>query len=206
MDAPGVTYETVSIAGQELRLFRCPTYRCDLSPTSCAGRFNAAQSLTDQAGGGHDAYRCKHCVTGAAHANARGFKPKRKFECVRCHQHSHKLVRGLICVSCFNRQQEVLHGQDRRGHAPKVTIRFWDHDPARVPGKIPAVFDIAVLVEGIGVRVYPATRPREALEMASREYFRGEPLRMTVLNAAELGRTVPYLRHCHNATNTSQAA
>ena len=121
MDAPGVTYETVGIAGQELRLFRCPTYRCDLSPTSCAERFRAAQSLTDQAGVGHPAFSCKRCPIGAAHADAKSFKPKRKAECLRCGQWSYKLVRGLLCVGCYNRQQEVLKGADRRGHQPKVT-------------------------------------------------------------------------------------
>ena len=201
MDAEGVTYETLSIAGQSVRLFRCPTYRCDLTPTSCAERFKAAQHLTDGAGIGHPAYSCKRCPIGAAHADVSSLKPKRAAECLRCGSWTHKLVRGLLCVSCFNRQQEVLKGQDRRGHQPKAVIRFWDHSPARVPGQIAAVFNIAVQVEGVGVRVYPATRPREALEMASRQYFKGEPLHLMVVNAAELGRIAryPLTHHAHKA-------
>lgn len=204
MDAPGVEYFEIEAGGQAIRLFACPRYKCDISPASCAARFTGAQNLTDKAGMGHPAYECKHCVIGAQHAGVQSLKPKRQAACVRCGQWAHKLVRGLLCVSCFNRQSEVLKGKDRRGHPPKVTIKFWDTGPAREPKRIPAVFNIAVLVEGIGVRVYPATRPREALEMASREYFKGRPLRLAVVNAAELGRQIP--RHCHNATHTIQSA
>lgn len=206
MDAEGVEYTTIEIAGQAVRLFRCPTYRCDLSPISCAGRFMGAQNLTDKAGMGHPAYECKHCPIGAQHAGVHSLKPKRRAECLRCGQWAHKLVRGLLCVSCFNRQSEVLKGKDRRGHPPKVTIKFWDTGPAREPGRIPAVFTFAVEIEGVGIREFVAAKPREALEQASRLYFKGEPLRMAVVNAAELGRAVPYLRHYHNATHTSQAA
>ena len=191
MDAAGVEYTTIDVAGQEVRLFRCPTYRCDLSPTSCAARFMAAQALTDAGAMGLPGYDCKRCEIGAAHADAKGFKLKRKSECIRCGEWSYKLIRGLICVSCFNRQQEVLKGQDRRGRPPKVTIKFWDQAPAREPGRIPAVFTFAVEVEGIGIREFVATRPREALEQASRQYFKGEPLTMKITNAADLGRTIP---------------
>ena len=68
------------------------------------------------------------------------------------------------------------------------------------------MYAFAVEIEGVGVREFIAVRPREALEQASRLFYRGSPIAMRIVNAAELGRTVPYLRHCHNATNTSQAA
>ena len=206
MDAPGVEYFEIQAGGQALRAFRCDVYKCDLSPASCAQRFLAAQHISDGVGPGLPSFDCKHCPVGRCHAGVQSLKLKRKSACVRCQQWSSKLVRGLLCVSCYNRQQEALKGADRRGHPPKTVIRFWDHDPAREPGRIPAVYAFAVEIEGVGVREFIAVRPREALEQASRLYFKGEPLHMAVLNAAELGRAVPYLRHCHNATNTSQAA
>lgn len=203
MDAEGVSYFEIQAGGQSIKAFTCDAYKCDLSPASCAQRFLAAQHLTDQAGGGHAAYLCKRCEIGGCHADAKGFRPKRKSECVRCQQWSSKLVRGLLCVSCYNRQQEALKGADRRGHPPKTVIRFWDHDPAREPGRIPAVYAFAVEIEGVGVREFIAVRPREALEQASRLYFKGEPLHMAVLNAAALGRTIP--RHPSNAPQTRAA-
>ena len=205
MDAEGVEYFEIQAGGQSIRLFNCPRYRCDISPASCAARFTGAQSLTDKAGMGHPAYECKHCPIGAQHAGVHSLKPKRKAECLRCGQWAHKLVRGLLCVSCFNRQQEVLKGADRRGHQPKTVIRFWDTGPAREPGKIPQVFVFRVEIDGLGVREFVACSPKEALQQASRLHYRGEPLAMKITNAAELGRTVPYQRHPSNAPTTSQA-
>ena len=205
MDAEGVEYFEIQAGGQSIRLFRCGVYRCDLTPGSCAGRFNAAQNLTDQAGVGHPGYSCKRCPIGAAHADAKGFKPKRKAECIRCGEWSYKLIRGLICVSCFNRQQEVLKGQDRRGRPPKTVIRFWGTGPAREPGKVPQVFVFRVEIDGLGIREFVACSPKEALLQATRLHYRGQPLAMRITNAADLGRAVPYLRHPSNAP-TPQAA
>ena len=205
MDAEGVSYFEIQAGGQSIKAFTCDVYKCDLSPASCAQRFLAAQHISDGVGPGLPSFDCKRCPVGRSHAGVQSMKLKRQAACVRCGEWSHKLVRGLLCVSCFNRQNEVLKGQDRRGHPPKTVIKFWDTGPAREPGRIPAVYAFAVEIEGVGVREFIAVRPREALEMASRQHFKGEPLHMTVLNAAELGRTVPYFRHCHNAPHTRAA-
>ncbi|MFM2006162.1 MAG: Bordetella phage vB BbrM, partial [Pseudomonadota bacterium] len=151
MDAAGVEYQTITIAGQSVRLFRCPTYRCDLSPNACAERFRLAQNLTDIAGVGHAAFLCKRCPIGAQHAG-KSIKPRRSHQCLRCGSWSPKLVRGLVCVPCYNRQQEVMRGQDRRGHRPKAVVRFWDASPSKVLGQIPQVFLFKVEISGLGVR------------------------------------------------------
>jgi len=190
VDAEGVEYFEIQAGGQSMRLFRCPSYRCDLSAQACAERFRLAQNLTDIAGVGHAAYLCKHCPIGAQHAG-KSIKPRRSHQCLRCGSWSPKLVRGLVCVPCYNRQQEVLRGQDRRGHRPKAVVRFWDASPSKVLGQIPQVFVFCVEIDGLGVREFVAARPKEALEMASRLYFRGEPLAMKITNAAELGRQAP---------------
>ena len=204
MDAPGVSYFEIQAGGQSIRAFTCTRYRCDISPASCAARFTGAQSLTDKAGMGHPAYECKHCPIGAQHAGVQSLKPRRRAECVRCRQWSSKLVRGLLCVSCFNRQQEVLKGQDRRGHPPKVTALFWEREPVRQRGTIPLVMPIQVQAGNMTLTI-PAATFREALLAASRMAFKGEPIELRILNAGEVGRTVPYLRHSNNAP-TPQAA
>lgn len=204
MDAEGVEYFEIQACGQSIRAFNCPTYRCTLSPRSCAERFLAAQHLTDQAGVGHPAFSCKRCPIGAAHADAKGFRPKRKAECLRCGQWAHKLVRGLLCVGCYNRQQEVLKGADRRGHPPKVTSLFLSLQPVRQRGAIPLVMPIQVQAGNMTLTI-PAATFREALLAASRMAFKGEPIELRILNAGEVGRAVPYLRHCHNAPQTRAA-
>lgn len=199
MDAPGVEYFEIQAGGQSVRLFRCETHLADLTPAACAGRFRAAKGAFRL-----DFSRCRHCQIGAAHAG----KPapvKPATDCLRCGKWASKLVRGLLCVPCYNRQQEVLKGQDRRGHPPKTVVRFWEPAPAREPGKIPQVFSFLVEVQGVGIREFVAARPHEALEQASRLFYRGEPLAMKITNAADLGRTVPYLRHPSNAPQTRAA-
>ena len=192
MDAPGVNYFEVAAGGQSVRLFRCERFKCELTPASCACRFASAQGLNDRSDVGYAFYDCKRCQIGAAHADATvNARPRQKRDCIRCGEWAFKLVKGLLCVSCFNRQREVLKGQDRRGRPPHAVIRFWDHEPAKLPHVVTAIYLFAVDVEGHGIKTYPATRPREALEMASRQFFKGQPLKLAVVNAAELGRSIP---------------
>jgi hypothetical protein len=92
-----------------------------------------------------------------------------------------------------------MRGQDRRGHRPKAVVRFWDASPSKVLGQIPQVFLFKVEISGLGVREFVAARPKEALEMASRLYYRGEPLAMKITNAAELGRQASRYHLTHHA-------
>jgi hypothetical protein len=174
----------------KIRIFR-GSHKCDLSPSACASRFTKAQAMTE-GGAGLPLYQCKSCQIGACHAG-RAVSIKKRRECLRCRCWASKLVSGLLCVSCYNRQQEVLKGRDRRGRPPHVTCRFWDHAGKR-RGEIPAVFRIMVAIEGHGVQTYPATRPREALGMASRQFLTGQPLKLAVVNANELGSQIPRTR------------
>jgi len=194
VDAPGVEYFEIQAGGQSVRLFRCETHLADLTPTACAARFRAARGAYRL-----DFSRCRHCPIGAVHAGK--LAPARPAsDCVRCGKWASKLVRNLLCVPCYNRQQEVLKGQDRRGRPPKAVVQFWEPAPARESGKIPQVFNFLVDVQGVGIREFIAVRPREALEQASRLFYRGVPLAMKVTNAAALGRQIP--RYPGNAPQT----
>lgn len=123
MQHPGLSYQTLpGIPGE---YFRCDKLAAEFTTDSCAKRWQGQQTRD------HIGMPCYRCPIGASHANkAVDHDQYRKFECVRCHQHSHKLVRGLICVSCYNRQQEVLKGQDRRGNPPKAYERLGQVEPA----------------------------------------------------------------------------
>jgi hypothetical protein len=98
--------------------FRCGRLSAEFSVDSCGKRWKACQ------GKEHLGMACYRCPIGAAHADASVTHAQyQKPECVRCHQLAGKLVRGLLCVSCYNRQQEVLKGQDRRGRVPNAYER-----------------------------------------------------------------------------------
>lgn len=72
--------------------------------------------------------KCRGCRIGAANAG----KPlevapvQQAVEriCPRCGNSASKFViDGTICVSCFNRQREVLIGSNRRGNKPMSSLR-----------------------------------------------------------------------------------
>lgn len=121
VELPEISYFSPSFA-PHLRLFRCESLRSDLTAAACAR--NHAEKLNEA---------CVLCPIGAAHAGKRQ-PPHRSAArgrfCVRClrtaadlRQHEGsgrlRLVGGLICVSCYNRQAEMLRGRNAKGGRPK---------------------------------------------------------------------------------------
>ncbi len=184
MDAPGVRYFEVQAGGQTIRLFRCEVHHADLTPTACAARFRDAKNPFRD-----DFSRCRYCPIGAAHAG-KPAEVKPPSDCVRCGKWAPKLVRGLLCVPCYNRQLEVLRGKDRRGRSPHTHIYLWGRETRREPQAIPAVFPVIVRVDGKTLSITAATF-REALLTADRLVCHGRPMPLEVLNAAEIGRQAP---------------
>lgn len=186
MDAPGVRYFEVEAGGQSLRLFRCEKHRAELTAAACAGRFKSAQALSK-----HDVSTlslCRFCPTGAAHAGkAIAYKPPAT--CVRCERKATKLVRGLLCVSCYNRQLEVAKGRDRRGKPPHTAIYLWHQRPRSTRG-IPQVFPVVVRAGEKQLTVLASTF-REALLCADRTVCRGQPMPLEIINAREIGLQAP---------------
>lgn len=135
------------------------------------------------------AHACKRCSVGAAHAGGQP-APATARECIRCDRRGGKLVRGLLCVSCYNRQQEVVKGRDRRGRTPHARVYLWDKEPQRIRGAMPAIFAIQVNIDGRVHRFLAATF-REAFRSADRLFFRGQPLALSVTNAREIGLQAP---------------
>ena len=181
-DAEGVTYQTITIGGQESRLFRCASHRADLTPDGCAARHLQARKRGD-----HDDASgftlCRTCPIGASHAGLNRALPGPKRECVRCGQWSARLVWKLFCVPCYNRQQEVIKGRDRRGNVPRVHVRLFTGKP-RERRQIDAVFNIGVWVNG-KTEEYIAATILEALEQAVRTHH-GETLTLAIPDAAKL--------------------
>jgi len=188
VDAEGVTYQTITIGGQETRLFRCATHRADLSPEGCASRHLQARKRGD-----HDDSSgftlCRTCHIGASHAGLERAMPAGpKRECVRCGQWSARLVWRLLCVGCYNRQQEVLKGRDRRGNVPRVHVRLFTGKP-RERRQIDAVFRLTVMVNN-RPEEYVAATILEALEQAVRTHH-GETLTLAIPDAAKLFSQIP---------------
>lgn len=96
--------------------FRCDRMRATLSTESCSAMWKRADQLDD---GSHSA--CRLCPVGAVHAGevAASMSPlKGTLTCARCHRTASRLIRSMVCVSCYNRQREVLIGRNAKGTTP----------------------------------------------------------------------------------------
>lgn len=120
-------FEHDALPGQ--RYFACPKTGTSLSVQSCSTRWANSQ-------GRGDAGVCTRCPVGAHHAGgehkAEPMIEARKV-CSRCRRVSTRLIGGVICVSCYNRQRELDIGRNGKGLPPikhpavaplRVTVRL----------------------------------------------------------------------------------
>lgn len=87
-------------------------------------------------------WRCKGCPTGALHAGetaANLWQGRGQLLCSRCHSGAPRLVKGWLCVSCYNREREFKVGANSKGSFPSkmkplrpLAIRVMEGDRRRV--------------------------------------------------------------------------
>lgn len=98
-------------------MFRCERRNATLQVGSCAAIWKTAN-------GKHGAECnaiCRTCPLGALHAGEGDavMSQLRGVEiCARCHRVGMRLIGGDLCVSCWNRQREVIVGKNARGKKP----------------------------------------------------------------------------------------
>lgn len=95
--------------------FRCDRQRATLSTESCAGMWREAAADPSSRPA------CARCAIGASHAGeaTANLSPiKGSMVCARCHKGATRLIHGMHCVSCYNRQREVIRGRNAKGTAP----------------------------------------------------------------------------------------
>lgn len=98
-------------------MFECERRNARIQVSSCASMWKAANSKSSA----ECNMSCRTCPIGAMHAgegevamsHLRGVEM-----CSRCHRVGMRLVGGDICVSCWNRQREVIIGKNARGRKP----------------------------------------------------------------------------------------
>lgn len=95
--------------------FQCDRLRANLSTDACSGMWKRANDGTE------DREACLRCPLGALHAGEAqaSLSPQRLAPiCARCHRPSRRLIAGMHCVSCYNRERELLRGRNAKGTAP----------------------------------------------------------------------------------------
>jgi hypothetical protein len=97
--------------------FRCERLSASLSTVACADRWNAAGA----AGGNSRWIMCEGCPVGGRHAgrtNTNLSPLARRSICGRCHVGATRLIFKHLCISCYNRQREMLIGKNGKGTKP----------------------------------------------------------------------------------------
>lgn len=100
--------------------FTCDRYHAAISIDACSLNWKAANIHNSELRA-----KCKSCSVGASHAGAidTNMSPFRGSQiCARCHKTTNRLIGKSsacsICVSCYNRQREMLIGKNAKGTAP----------------------------------------------------------------------------------------
>lgn len=104
-----------TIDGAPGKYFMCGPYKASMSVSSCASMYRAEKGVH---AGRH--MHCRGCPIGAFHAGEKPVASRGLFGsliCPRCQRGASRLVTG-VCVSCVNRQYEVVRGVNAKGRAP----------------------------------------------------------------------------------------
>lgn len=116
-----VKYFTVE-AAPHLQMFRCTPMAATLSVGACAANWRAAHDDLPER-----LFKCRTCPLGALHAGetAASMSPLRGATiCGRCHRGAVRLIGAHLCVSCFNREREVIKGFNAKGKKPVKLARL----------------------------------------------------------------------------------
>lgn len=110
--------EYFPIEGVPGKYFECPRGVGTMTPTACAENFRRSKNRTRK----YSRFRCERCEIGALHLAEKDGVPvsdvfvpavSGKKICPRCLRPSSRMIGGVLCVSCYNRQREAMIGVDR---------------------------------------------------------------------------------------------
>lgn len=130
----GMSY--VKLDGVDGDYFECKPYRGLFSVESCARNWKAARGAVEDS----NRCLCRNCSVGALHAGQEPVRLTPKSMCARCGKTDQRLIRGAICVSCYNRERELLVGRNSKGAFPVHAKRLRSLDIS-VRGASPSHID-----------------------------------------------------------------
>lgn len=144
--------------------FRCDALRATMSTEACAGMWRESnhENLRDR-------LACRCCPIGAQHAGetlASMSALKGLPLCARCHRGSDRLIHAMICVSCYNREREILRGRNAKGTAPS---RLPPLQPRRLwylSGRAPTVLAMPRAVDTVELVVAALRDSQERVRFA----------------------------------------
>jgi len=113
--APAIAYRHLAEL-PAAEFFDCQRLHASLSTSACAQMWRS----TNQ-GRSERFSACRACFVGASHAgieNATHSPIAGALVCARCGRGATRLIHQHTCVSCFNREREIIRGRNARGVMP----------------------------------------------------------------------------------------
>lgn len=109
------------------KMFRCDRRSMTLSVPACASLWRSAQAKRPEPWEGK--FACRTCPVGAQHAGCAMPQEVEATEalrlvCPRCERDASRLIRSRLCISCYNREQEVIRGRNAKGGTPRLSGRL----------------------------------------------------------------------------------
>ena len=95
--------------------FDCEKLSARLSKQTCAQKYLAQKEYSV----------CKKCPIGAEHAGVKIVNTLSKAVCARCFRQASRLIRGAVCVSCYNRELEYIKGKNAKGMFPVLAKKIY---------------------------------------------------------------------------------
>ena len=100
-----------------LSFFRCDRLNATLSQQSCAANYKASVRPSDA----ERLHHCRNCPVGAKHCGGQAVKLSVYYGgniCSRCRRPAGRIIHKRICVSCQNREYEIIKGKNAKGQRP----------------------------------------------------------------------------------------
>jgi len=118
--------EYLKMDGVDGKYFECKPYRGTFSVDACAKNWRSARGTVENC----NRILCRECDVGALHAGELPVRVTARHMCARCGRGDQRLIRGAICVSCYNRERELLIGVNAKGQFPTHAKRLHSVDYA----------------------------------------------------------------------------
>lgn len=96
--------------------FECTRLHANLTTSACTGMWRGANEQRNER-----YTACRSCFVGATHAgvtNASRSPIRGALVCARCARGATRLINKSLCVSCYNRERELIRGRNARGMVP----------------------------------------------------------------------------------------
>jgi hypothetical protein len=108
-------------------MFDCAKRRMRLTVSGCAKLWTSANDPESRPAKFEGRFACLACPIGAANAGqyispTAAVVEALRCTCARCLRPSDRIIKARLCISCYNRERELLIGRNAKGRPPRLKL------------------------------------------------------------------------------------